>query len=105
MAWDQQKGIAAVEVRVNGGPWHPARLAAVPGIDTWRQWVWESPASPGTHPIEARATDATGYAQTAAQVRQSRTARLATRPHKSPSAAPETGPGGAPIGRTASPAM
>jgi DMSO/TMAO reductase YedYZ molybdopterin-dependent catalytic subunit len=67
VAWAQHKGIAAVEVRVNGGPWHEARLAAVPDIDTWRQWVWEWPASPGNYLLEARATDATGYTQTAAQ--------------------------------------
>ena len=67
VAWAQHKGIAAVEVRVNGGPWHEARLAAVPGIDTWRQWVWEWPATPGNYLLEARATDATGYTQTAAQ--------------------------------------
>ena len=68
VAWAQHKGIAAVEVRLNGGPWYEARLAAVPGIDTWRQWVWEWTASPGNYLIEARATDATGYTQTAAQV-------------------------------------
>ena len=68
VAWAQHKGIAAVEVRLNGGPWHEARLAAVPGIDTWRQWVWEWPASPGNYLIEVRATDATGYTQSAAQV-------------------------------------
>ncbi len=67
VAWAQHKGIAAVEVRVDRGPWHEARLAAVPDIDTWRQWVWEWPATPGTHLLEARATDKTGYTQTAAQ--------------------------------------
>jgi DMSO/TMAO reductase YedYZ molybdopterin-dependent catalytic subunit len=66
VAWAQHKGIAAVEVRVNGGPWHEARLAQVPDIDTWRQWVWEWPAAPGNYLLEARATDATGYTQTAA---------------------------------------
>jgi DMSO/TMAO reductase YedYZ molybdopterin-dependent catalytic subunit len=66
VAWAQHKGIAAVEVRVDGGPWHEARLATVPGIDTWRQWVWDWPATAGTHGLEARATDATGYTQTAA---------------------------------------
>jgi len=68
VAWAQHKGIDAVEVRVDQGPWHQAILAAVPGIDTWRQWVWYWDATPGTHVIEARATDATGYTQTAAQV-------------------------------------
>jgi DMSO/TMAO reductase YedYZ molybdopterin-dependent catalytic subunit len=67
VAWAQHKGIAAVEVRVNGGPWYEARLAAVPGIDTWRQWVWEWQAAPGNYLIEARATDETGYTQTSVQ--------------------------------------
>jgi DMSO/TMAO reductase YedYZ molybdopterin-dependent catalytic subunit len=67
VAWAQHKGIAAVEVRVDRGQWHEARLAAVPGIDTWRQWVWEWPATPGNHLLEARATDQTGYTQTALQ--------------------------------------
>jgi DMSO/TMAO reductase YedYZ molybdopterin-dependent catalytic subunit len=66
VAWAQHKGIDAVEVRVNGGSWNRARLAAVPGIDTWRQWVWDWDATPGNHVIQARATDATGYTQTAA---------------------------------------
>jgi DMSO/TMAO reductase YedYZ molybdopterin-dependent catalytic subunit len=64
VAWAQHKGIDAVEVRVDKGPWHEATLAAVPGIDTWQQWVWEWPAAKGTHLIEARATDKTGYTQT-----------------------------------------
>jgi DMSO/TMAO reductase YedYZ molybdopterin-dependent catalytic subunit len=68
VAWAQHKGIDAVHVRVDGGPWQQARLAAVPGIDTWRQWVWEWDATRGQHTIEARATDATGYTQTADQV-------------------------------------
>ncbi len=67
VAWAQHKGIDAVEVRVDNGPWNQARLAAVPGIDCWRQWVWDWTATPGTHVLQARATDATGYTQTAAQ--------------------------------------
>jgi DMSO/TMAO reductase YedYZ molybdopterin-dependent catalytic subunit len=65
VAWAQHKGIDAVEVRVDGGPWRHAGLAAVPGIDTWRQWSIDWHATRGTHRIEARATDATGYTQTA----------------------------------------
>jgi DMSO/TMAO reductase YedYZ molybdopterin-dependent catalytic subunit len=65
VAWAQHKGVAAVEVRVDSGPWQEARLAVVPDIDTWRQWVWEWDAAPGNHLLEARATDATGYTQTA----------------------------------------
>ncbi len=64
VAWAQHKGIDAVEVRVDRGPWQQATLAAVPGIDTWRQWSASWHATPGTHRIEARATDATGYTQT-----------------------------------------
>jgi DMSO/TMAO reductase YedYZ molybdopterin-dependent catalytic subunit len=67
VAWAQHKGIEAVEVRVDQGPWNPARLAAVPDLDTWRQWVWEWDATKGNHMIEARATDKTGYTQTALQ--------------------------------------
>jgi DMSO/TMAO reductase YedYZ molybdopterin-dependent catalytic subunit len=66
VAWAQHKGIDAVEVRVDGGPWHEATLAPVPDIDTWRQWKWTWDAPAGNHLIEARATDATGYTQTSA---------------------------------------
>ena len=66
VAWAQHKGVEAVEVRVDGGDWNQARLAAVPDIDTWRQWVWEWDATRGSHVIEARATDKTGYTQTSA---------------------------------------
>jgi DMSO/TMAO reductase YedYZ molybdopterin-dependent catalytic subunit len=67
VAWAQHKGIDAVHVRVDRGLWQEAKLAAVPGIDCWRQWVihWDAPE--GNHLIEARATDATGYTQTAVQ--------------------------------------
>ena len=68
VAWAQHKGIEAVEVRVDSGPWHEATLAAVPDVDTWRQWVWEWDATEvGPHTIEARATDKTGYTQTSVQ--------------------------------------
>jgi DMSO/TMAO reductase YedYZ molybdopterin-dependent catalytic subunit len=66
VAWAQHKGIEAVEARVDHGPWQEATLATVPGIDTWRQWVWEWEATSGSHLIEARATDKTGYTQTSA---------------------------------------
>ncbi|GHH67927.1 molybdopterin-binding protein [Streptosporangium violaceochromogenes] len=69
VAWAQHKGVAGVEVRVDAGPWREARLAAAPTADTWRQWViddWD--AVPGRHVIAVRATDATGYLQTAERV-------------------------------------
>jgi DMSO/TMAO reductase YedYZ molybdopterin-dependent catalytic subunit len=68
VAWAQHKGIEAVEVQVDSGPWHEATLATVPNLDTWRQWVWEwEDAGVGQHTIQARATDKTGYTQTALQ--------------------------------------
>jgi len=68
VAWAQHKGIEAVEVQVDSGPWHEATLAAVPDLDTWRQWVWDwEDAGVGQHTIQARATDKTGYTQTALQ--------------------------------------
>ena len=67
VAWAQHKGIEAVEARADNGPWQEARLATVPGIDTWRQWVWEWDATPGRHLIQVRATDKTGYTQTAVE--------------------------------------
>ncbi|MGI5170659.1 molybdopterin-dependent oxidoreductase [Spirillospora sp. CA-253888] len=62
-AWAQHRGVAAVQVRVDGGPWRQARLAPVPGADTWRQWVLEWDAAPGVHRLEVRATDAGGAVQ------------------------------------------
>ncbi|MEY9968045.1 DMSO/TMAO reductase YedYZ molybdopterin-dependent catalytic subunit [Streptacidiphilus sp. MAP12-16] len=64
VAWAQHKGIQRVEVRVDGGPWQTADLAAEDSTDTWRQWVWQWPATPGSHRLEVRATDHTGYTQT-----------------------------------------
>ncbi|MEW9547623.1 molybdopterin-dependent oxidoreductase [Nonomuraea sp. NPDC050783] len=64
VAWAQHKGVEAVEVRVDGGAWRQARLADVPGPDTWRQWSLDWDATPGTHTLQVRATDATGYTQT-----------------------------------------
>ncbi|MFI0411686.1 molybdopterin-dependent oxidoreductase [Actinomadura sp. 3N508] len=62
-AWAQHRGIDAVEWQVDDGPWRPARLAPVPGIDTWRQWVAEWDAVPGSYTLRVRATDGTGTTQ------------------------------------------
>ncbi|MFF4341517.1 molybdopterin-dependent oxidoreductase [Kitasatospora sp. NPDC001540] len=63
-AWATHRGIAVVEVRVDQGPWQQAELAADAGPDLWRQWSYRWPAAtPGTHRIEVRATDATGAVQ------------------------------------------
>jgi DMSO/TMAO reductase YedYZ molybdopterin-dependent catalytic subunit len=64
IAWAQHTGIERVELRVDDGPWRPARLARVPNIDTWRQWAYAWDAEPGEHRLAVRATDASGYTQT-----------------------------------------
>jgi DMSO/TMAO reductase YedYZ molybdopterin-dependent catalytic subunit len=63
VAWAQHRGIDRVEVRVDGGPWQQARLAAVPSTDTWRQWVLPWQATRGQHILQARATDPSGLPQ------------------------------------------
>jgi DMSO/TMAO reductase YedYZ molybdopterin-dependent catalytic subunit len=64
VAWAPHKGIAAVEVSADNGPWQRAKLAAADGIDTWRQWQWNWDAAPGLHQLRVRATDKTGATQT-----------------------------------------
>lgn len=65
IAWAQHRGITKVELQVDDGVWAPARLAADPTIDTWRQWSYAWTATPGSHTLRVRATDGTGAAQTA----------------------------------------
>ena len=67
VAWAQHRGISKVEVRVDDGPWQEARLAAVPSIDTWRQWSYEWDAPPGRHRLTVRATDNAGQTQPEAE--------------------------------------
>ncbi|MEU2035709.1 sulfite oxidase [Nocardia amamiensis] len=65
VAWAQHRGIRAVEVQIDDGPWQQARLSDEQSIDTWRQWVFDWDATAGPHTIRARATDGTGETQTA----------------------------------------
>jgi DMSO/TMAO reductase YedYZ molybdopterin-dependent catalytic subunit len=64
VAWAPHRGVSRVQVNVDGGPWHTAKLAAADGTDTWRQWVWPWDASSGLHTLQVRATDGTGAVQT-----------------------------------------
>ena len=64
VAWSQDRGIEKVEVRVDDEDWAEARLAGEDSINTWRQWVLDWDATPGSHKLEVRATDSTGYTQT-----------------------------------------
>ena len=67
VAWAQQRGIKAVEVRIDDGPWQPAQVGAAYSNDTWRLWTFQWQATPGSHTITARATDNTGAVQTEKQ--------------------------------------
>jgi DMSO/TMAO reductase YedYZ molybdopterin-dependent catalytic subunit len=64
VAWAQGKGIRAVEVRVDDGPWEQAELLPVPSVDTWVQWRHDWAADSGSHNLTVRATDSTGAVQT-----------------------------------------
>lgn len=63
VAWAPHRGITRVEVRVDDGPWRPARLGAVDTIDTWRQWSIDWTATPGRHSLSVRAADGSGALQ------------------------------------------
>ncbi|WP_406286356.1 molybdopterin-dependent oxidoreductase [Embleya sp. NBC_00896] len=65
VAWAQHRGITAVEVQVDEGPWQQAELAPQTTTDTWRQFRWMWDATPGRHTLRVRATDGTGEVQTA----------------------------------------
>ena len=66
VAWAQNRGVKAVEVRIDDGPWKPATLGAAypttPG-DCGRSMAGHA----GLHTITARATDNTGAVQTEQQ--------------------------------------
>ena len=68
IAFAQHRGVERVEVRVDGGRWERATLAAEHTLDTWRQWVFEWTARPGRHRLEVRATDREGDTQTGERV-------------------------------------
>ena len=65
VAWAQNRGVKAVEVRIDEGAWQQAQLGAAYSNDTWRLWSfgWQAD-DPGPHTITVRATDNTGAVQT-----------------------------------------
>ncbi len=67
VAWAQNRGVKAVEVRIDQGVWQRAQLGDAYSNDTWRLWTfpWQADAS-GSHTITVRATDNTGAVQTEA---------------------------------------
>jgi DMSO/TMAO reductase YedYZ molybdopterin-dependent catalytic subunit len=66
-AWATHRGIDAVEVQIDNGPWLATTLATADTPDTWRQWSYTwSGATSGSHTVKVRATDGTGTLQTSA---------------------------------------
>ncbi len=69
VAWAQNRGVKAVEVRIDSpdkqGSWQQAQLGASYSNESWRLWSfpWQAEAS-GSHTITVRATDNTGAVQT-----------------------------------------
>ena len=64
LAWAPDRGVSAVEVRIDNGPWQPAEISRAISKATWVQWLYLWNATKGDHMIEVRATDGTGVPQT-----------------------------------------
>jgi DMSO/TMAO reductase YedYZ molybdopterin-dependent catalytic subunit len=67
-AWGDGTPLKSVEVKIDDGPWQPAKIDRTPKDKyTWRFFTfdWKSP-SPGEHSIVSRATDEDGRIQPAA---------------------------------------
>lgn len=43
------RGVSRVEVRVDDGPWRPARLRSPISETTWVLWAFDWPFEPGAH--------------------------------------------------------
>ncbi|MFH2072559.1 MAG: molybdopterin-dependent oxidoreductase [Actinomycetota bacterium] len=64
VAWAPHRGIAAVEVSLDDGPWQQAEVSVPLSDDAWVQWRVAVTAAPGSHHLEVRATDGDGVVQT-----------------------------------------
>jgi DMSO/TMAO reductase YedYZ molybdopterin-dependent catalytic subunit len=65
VAWAQTRGISAVEVQLDDGPWQPCELGTALNDDTWRQWAFRwTPDATGRTSIRCRAIDGDGVIQT-----------------------------------------
>jgi DMSO/TMAO reductase YedYZ molybdopterin-dependent catalytic subunit len=69
VAWAPDRGISAVEVQVDDGPWQPAELSTPISDATWVQFVFRWTAFAGDHTLRVRATDGTGEVQTSERTR------------------------------------
>lgn len=64
VAWAPDRGISAVEVRIDEGEWQHAELSDPLAPAAWVQWKLAWDATPGSHTIEVRATDGEDEVQT-----------------------------------------
>ena len=67
VAWAPDRGISAVEVQIDDGPWQPAVLSRPISDATWVQWQHAWDATPGAHLLRVRASDGTGTVQESRQ--------------------------------------
>jgi hypothetical protein len=63
IAYAQHRGVRAVQVRVDDGPWQDAQLTTQVSLDTWRQWRMTWHATRGAHQLQVRAADGRGQVQ------------------------------------------
>lgn len=68
VAWAPKKGVAMVEVQIDDGAWETCTLGTTTSDETWVQWMHPWNATSGKHTIRVRATDKTGYTQSAKNV-------------------------------------
>ncbi len=66
-AWSDGTPLKSVEVKIDEGPWKPAKLGSNGGNNhTWTFWTYDwSDAMPGDHTVTSRVTDAKGKVQPA----------------------------------------
>ncbi len=80
VAWAQNRGVRAVEIRIGDGGWQPAELGASYSNQTWRLWSfpWEAKSLGKTDHLRARHRQHRGYPdRSSGQSRSRRRHRLA----------------------------
>ncbi len=64
VAWAPTRGIAAVEVRIDDGPWTACEVTDPLSDQAWVQWRLQTDLPAGDHQVWVRATDGGGAVQT-----------------------------------------
>jgi hypothetical protein len=62
-AFAGENAVAAVEYRIDDGPWRPARLDSAEAPGAWARWQFAWTPEPGEHVLRVRATDNNGNTQ------------------------------------------